>query len=107
MQLGGGDWGELSSCMRQDGEEKQFSWFQDIWLQAAPGKVQAGCQEILLILKSGQALEWAAQGGGEVADPGGVQGMFGRCVEGHGLVRPIGDGWMVGLGDPGGLFQPW
>ena len=33
--------------------------------------------------------------------------MFGRCVEGHGLVRSIGDGWMVGLGDPVGLFQPW
>jgi len=23
--------------------------------------------------------------------------MFGRCVEGHGLVRTIDDGWMVGL----------
>jgi len=33
--------------------------------------------------------------------------MFGRCVEGHGLMRAIGDGWMVGLGDPVGLFQPW
>ena len=31
----------------------------------------------------------------------------GRCVEGHGLVRTIGDGWMVGLRDPVGLFQPW
>jgi len=30
-----------------------------------------------------------------VTDPGGVQGMFGRSVEGHGLVRSIGDGWMV------------
>jgi len=39
-------------------------------------------------------------------DPGGVQGTFGRCVEGHGLMRTIGDGWMVGLGDPVGLFQP-
>ena len=57
--------------------------------------------------KGGQALEWAAQGGGGVTDPGGVQGTFGRCVEGHGLVRTIGDGWMVGLGDPVGLFQPW
>ena len=28
-------------------------------------------------------------------------------IEGHGLVRTIGDGWMVGLGDPVGLFQPW
>jgi len=33
--------------------------------------------------------------------------MFGCCAEGHGLVRTIGDGWMVGLGDPEGLFQPW
>ena len=43
-------------------------------------------------LKGGQALEWAAQGGGGVTDPGGVQGTFGRRVEGHGLVRTIGDG---------------
>ena len=34
---------------------------------------------------------WAVQGGGGVTDPGGVQGTFGRCVEGHGLVRTIGD----------------
>ena len=32
------------------------------------------------------------QGGGGVTDHGGVQGMFGCCVEGHGLVRTIGDG---------------
>ena len=57
-------------------------------------------------LKGGQALEWAAQGGGGVTDPGGVQGTFGRCVEGYGLMKTIGDGWMVGLGDPVGLFQP-
>ena len=42
--------------------------------------------------KGGQALEWAAQGGGGVTDPGDVQGMFGRCVEGRCLVRTIGDG---------------
>jgi len=43
-------------------------------------------------LKSGQALKWAAQG---VTDPGGVQGMFGCCFEGHGLVRTTGDGeWL-------------
>ena len=54
-----------------------------------------------------QALEWAAQGGGGVTGPGGVQGTFGCCVEGHGLVRTTGDGWMVGLGDPVGLIQPW
>ena len=28
------------------------------------------------------------------------------CVEGHGLMRTIGDGWMVGQGGPVGLFQP-
>jgi len=33
--------------------------------------------------------------------------MLGCCVEGHGLLRTFGDGWMVGLGDPVGLFQPW
>ena len=36
-----------------------------------------------------------------------IMEMFGRCVEGRGLVRSTGDGWMVGLGDPLGLFQPW
>ena len=45
-------------------------------------------------------------GGGGVTDPGGVQRMFGHCVEGHGLVRAIGEGQMVGLDDPVGLFQP-
>jgi len=65
------------------------------------GFIQAGCQEILLFQKSGQALEWAAQGGGGVTNPGGVQGMFG-----HNLVRTIGDGRMVGLDDPVRLFQP-
>lgn len=38
---------------------------------------------------------------------GGVQGMSGCCVEGHGLVRTIGGRWMVGLHDLEGLFQPW
>jgi len=54
-----------------------------------------------------QALEWVAQGGGGVTDPGGVQGTFGRCVEGHGLVGTIGEGRMVGLDDTVGLFQPY
>ena len=35
-------------------------------------------------------LEWAALGGGGLTDSGGVQGTFGCCVEGHGLVRTIG-----------------
>jgi len=55
----------------------------------------------------GQALEWAAQRGGGVTDPGGVQRAFGCCAKGHGLVRTIGEGQMVGLDDPVGLFQPW
>ena len=54
-----------------------------------------------------QALEWAAQRGGGVTDPGGVQGTFACCVEGRGLVRTIGDGWDVGLDDLVGLLQPW
>ena len=48
---------------------------------------------------------YTTQRGGGVTDPGGVQGTFGRCVEGRGLMRTVGDGWMVGLGDPVGLFQ--
>jgi len=54
-----------------------------------------------------QALEWAAQGGGGVIDPGGVQETFGCCTEGHGLVGSIGGRWRVGLGGLGGVFQPW
>ena len=54
----------------------------------------------------GQALQWAAQWGGGVTEPGGVQRVFGCCVEGHGLARTIGEGRMVGLDDPVGLFQP-
>ena len=52
-------------------------------------------------------MEWAAQGGGGITNPGGVQGTFECCVEGHSLVRSIGDGWVAGLGDPVGLFQCW
>ena len=57
-------------------------------------------------LKGGQALEWTAQRGGGVTDPGGVQGTFGCCVEGHGLAGTIGEGQMVRLGDPVDHFQP-
>ena len=42
-----------------------------------------------------------------VTKPGGVQRAFGCCVEGHGLARTIGEGRMVGLDDPVGLFQPY
>jgi len=35
--------------------------------------------------------------GSGVTDPGGVQGIFGCCVEGHGLARTIGEwlDWMI------------
>ena len=42
----------------------------------------------------------------EVTIPGGVQEALKHCTEGHGSVRNIGDMWMVGLDDRGGLFQP-
>ena len=71
-----------------------------------PVEIQAGCSEILLC-KSGQALEWAAQGGDEVTISGDVQETF-RCrTEGHGLVGDIDHRWTVRLDDLGGLFQPW
>jgi len=51
-------------------------------------------------------LEWAAQRGGGVPEPGGVQRAFGCGVEGYGLMRTIGEGRMVGLDAPVGRFQP-
>jgi len=59
---------------------------------------------MLLLWNSGQALERAAQGGGEVTVPGGVQETCRCCTEGCGLVGTIGDRWTVALDD---LFQPW
>ena len=47
----------------------------------------------------------AAQGGGGVTIPGGVQEIFRCCTEGHGLVRNINDTWMVGLDGVRGFFQ--
>lgn len=61
---------------------------------------------MLLFRNSGQVLEWAARGGVGVTHPGGIQGMFRHCAEGHALVRIIGDRWAVGLDDLAGLFQP-
>jgi len=58
-------------------------------------------------LKGWSGTGMGCPGGGGVTDPGGVQETFGHCVEGHGLVRTIGDGWMVRLGDPVSLSQPW
>ena len=60
----------------------------------------------LFLSESCQALEWAARRGGGVTEPGCDKRAFGCCVEGHGLERTIGDGRMVGLDDPVGLFQP-
>ena len=52
-------------------------------------------------------LEWAAQGGGGVTVPGGVQETLRCCTKGRGLVGNIGGRCMVGQDDHGGLFQPW
>jgi len=55
---------------------------------------------------SGQALKWAAQRSGGITIHGDVQEMF-RCgTKGHGLEGKYW-WWIVGLDDPGGLFQPW
>ena len=66
--------------------------------------IRLDIREKILLRKSGDAVAQAAQGGGGVIDPGGVRGTFRRCVEGHGLVRTIGDRWTIGLDDLGGLF---
>ena len=55
----------------------------------------------------GQALEWAAQGGGGITFPGGVQEMFRCCTKRRGLEGNIGGRCSVGLDHLGGLFQPW
>ena len=45
--------------------------------------------------------------GDRVTDPGGVQGTYRCFVEGHGLVRTVGDRQVVGLDDLVGIIQPW
>lgn len=50
-------------------------------------------------------LEWAARGAGS-HQPGGVGGRCGCGTEGRGSVGNAGGRRAVGLGDPGGLFQP-
>ena len=96
--------GQNTFC-RQDFYLMWNLWSTEIFMEYC--LFSNGKETKTILWKSGQALEWAAQGGGGVTDPGGVQWMFGRCIEGHGLVRAVGDGWMVELGDPVGLFQPW
>ena len=44
-------------------------------------------------------MEQAAQGGGGVTDPGGVQETCSCGTEGYGLVSSIGGRWVVGLDD--------
>ena len=52
-------------------------------------------------------MEQAAQGGGGVTIPGGVQETGQCCTEGHGLMGNIGAWWMVGLDDLiNPIFQP-
>lgn len=46
-----------------------------------PGEVWDGHQEEFLLWKSGQALELATQGVGEVTIPGGVEEMIGHGTE--------------------------
>ena len=54
------------------------------WPQVVPGQVQVGYQEKVLLQKSSQVLEWAAQGGSGIIIPGGVQEQW-RCdTEEHG-----------------------
>ena len=53
-----------------------------------------------ILRKSGEALAQAAQGGGRITIPGGVQEAPRDVVSGHG-----GDGSVVGLDDHTGLFQ--
>ena len=62
---------------------------------SAPGELQIGYEEKLLLQKSGEAVAQAAQGGGGVTIPGGVPEMR-RCgTEGHGQWARCGwaDSW--------------
>ena len=56
----------------------QFSSLQDLWLKSLP------------VLQHGEELEWAAQGGGGITAPVGVQEKAGCGTEGHGLASMVG-----------------
>lgn len=71
------------------------------------GEIQVGQQETLLLQESDQVLKGAAQRGGRVTIPRGIQETFRCCAEGHGLAGNIGDMWTAGLEDLRGLFQSW
>jgi len=58
-------------------------------------------------LKGWSGTGMGCQRGGGVTDPGGVQRVFGCCVEGHGLARTIGEGQTNGwTGWSCGAFPP-
>lgn len=63
--------------------------------------VRMGIKEVFLLARSIQVLGWAAQGGGGVTVPRGVQGEGGRAW-GHGSMVIL----VVGLGDLGGFCHP-
>jgi len=66
------------------------------------GELQVGYKEKLR--KNGQALELAAQGGGEITVPGGCQAAC-RCgTWGHGLVGNIDGRWIAGVDDLRNIF---
>ena len=50
---------------------------------SAPEEVQVGYQEEIILRKSSEALAQAAQGGGQVTIPEGVQEMQRYDTEGH------------------------
>lgn len=62
------------------------------WLYVVAGEVRAGYEEKKLCKQSGEALAWAAQGGGTIPIPGGAQEIL-RCgTEGYGQGAWV-DGW--------------
>lgn len=63
-------------------------------------------QEEFLLRRSGQTLEWAAQGSGGVTVPGDVQEVC-RCdTEEHSVMDSISGKWTIGLDDLKGFVQP-
>lgn len=56
------------------------------WPQPEPGEIWIRYQEKLFLLKSGQTLEWPAQGGGRVTVPCGAQEVPGQGVTRYDLV---------------------
>lgn len=55
------------------------------WPHIAPGEVQVGYWGTFLLRKSGQALEWAAQGSSGDPIPAGIEERCGHSAQGRGL----------------------